>query len=68
MLYKSGVAYPLRAESCQEAQFPFPTFTTYTIIIAFIFPPVLKESLFCCSFTFFSRFIQVILHENLDLH
>lgn len=44
MFYKSCVAYPLRAKSCQEALFPFPTFTIYTIIISFVFPPVLKVS------------------------
>lgn len=56
MLYKSCVAYPPRAESCQEAQFPFPIFITYTIIIGFIFPPVLKV----CS--------AALVHLPVDLH
>lgn len=38
------MACALRAESHQGAQFPFPTFTTGTVIIVFICPPAQKVS------------------------
>lgn len=32
----------LQSQELSGSHFPFPTFTTYTILIGFVFPPVLK--------------------------